>query len=110
MTLNKVMKQQVIKYYSLFLLVVFLFPMAEKELHSLEHRNDTHCSSTQKHFHQNEHHCFICDYITPHNNGASVTIKECTIDTSVFEYTLKTDSFFSRQQKAHLPSRAPPIC
>ncbi len=47
-----------------FLLVIFLFPNVERGLHGYSHKDDTHCTSTtEKHFHTQEHDCSICDFI-----------------------------------------------
>jgi len=51
------------KYSSLFLLGIFLFAYTEKGIHDILHADDEHCHSlTEKHFHNQEHHCFICDF------------------------------------------------
>jgi hypothetical protein len=47
---------------SIFTLLIFLFPLAEKGVHDYSHINDTHCISSDKHFHSEEHHCEICDF------------------------------------------------
>ena len=51
------------KYLPLFLLFWFLFPIAEKGIHSYVHRNDFHCNAkADKHVHEVEHHCSACDF------------------------------------------------
>lgn len=52
--------QKVIAY---FLLIVFLFPLAQTEVHAFVHQNDFHCDSKDFHLHEAEHHCSICDYV-----------------------------------------------
>ncbi len=55
------MCKEIKKYLTFVLLFLFLFPMVEKELHALEHSADKHCIANEKHFHELEHHCDICD-------------------------------------------------
>ena len=57
------MRELLRRYIGVFLLLLFIFPQAEKVLHDYKHRNDFHCSTTDRHFHFPEHHCQICDYI-----------------------------------------------
>jgi hypothetical protein len=44
---------------------LFLFAFAgvqvETVAHGILHRHDPHCSAAEKHFHEQEHHCFACD-------------------------------------------------
>ncbi|HPD52946.1 MAG TPA: hypothetical protein PLI08_03310 [Bacteroidia bacterium] len=48
---------------SVFFLLVFLYPLAEKTLHELSHAGDVHCNTvSQYHLHQEEHHCEVCDF------------------------------------------------
>lgn len=57
------MKLGLKKYFSLFLLGIFLFAYSEKGIHDLLHSDDVHCNSlTEKHYHNAEHHCAICDF------------------------------------------------
>ncbi|MGP8216044.1 MAG: hypothetical protein ACLQQ4_10805 [Bacteroidia bacterium] len=67
------MKQSVKKYHSLFLLSTFLFAYTEKGIHDIIHADDVHCHVlTEKHFHNAEHHCPICDFEFPWYNKAKV--------------------------------------
>ncbi len=51
---------------AMFTLVVFLFPFVEKEVHQWVHPAPPHCQDHQSvHFHQVEHHCFLCDMTIP---------------------------------------------
>jgi len=43
------------------LLLLFLFPQAQKGWHDFEHRHDFHCESSDVHLHQLEHVCEVCD-------------------------------------------------
>lgn len=52
------------RFISLLTLVVFLFPLVVEEVHTYEHRHDTHCTETgETHLHELEHHCKICDFV-----------------------------------------------
>jgi len=54
------------KAISVFLLLVFLIPVAYKSVHDFSHRDDVHCTAkTEKHFHKYEHHCIFCDVTQP---------------------------------------------
>lgn len=50
------------RIFSFFLIAIFLFPQVEKAVHDFHHRNDFHCTSSDAHFHETEHHCHLCDY------------------------------------------------
>jgi hypothetical protein len=50
-------------YISFALILVMLFPIAEKVFHGFEHHAETHCTEQKKHFCQDEHFCSICDYL-----------------------------------------------
>jgi hypothetical protein len=59
-------KQAFKKYFSFFLLGVFLFSYSEKGIHALIHADDPHCHALNaKHFHTIEHNCPICDFELP---------------------------------------------
>ena len=52
------------KYFSIVALFLFLFPTVTEEVHTYTHRNDFHCTvKTEKHFHQQSHHCAIGDFV-----------------------------------------------
>jgi len=51
---------------AVFSLLVFLFPMVEKEIHNYDHAGIIHCTEHNVvHFHNVEHHCFLCDFTNP---------------------------------------------
>jgi hypothetical protein len=51
---------------ALFALLVFLFPQVEKEVHQYLHAVNVHCEEHDVvHFHNVEHHCFLCDFTSP---------------------------------------------
>lgn len=57
------MSQKFRKYCSLIILGVFLFAFGEKNIHDMIHGDEFHCTAKHAlHFHNQEHHCFICDF------------------------------------------------
>ncbi len=64
------------RYFSLFLLGIFLFAYAEKGVHDILHLNDIHCHALdQKHYHNQEHHCYICDFNFSIFDGTGASLK-----------------------------------
>jgi hypothetical protein len=103
------MQKQLKKHFSFLFLFLFLFPMVEKQVHAFEHRNEVHCSATDKHFHEQEHNCSICDFTstdssTGTENRFSFVISEINYAYNPFIEYVSTPSTF-----LHLPSRAPPV-
>lgn len=103
------MSKNINKYFSFFFLLLFLFPLAEKQAHAFEHESDPHCLATDKHFHSEEHHCSICDF-TVTDSG---TLTENNFTFIVTDFELSFDPFNENKNCLqffhHLPSRAPPI-
>ena len=97
------------KYISVFFLLLFLFPLIEKEAHAFEHITDTHCTANQKHFHSLEHHCILCDFISTDSNKPAdahyqfVRVAETFLFQSYTECVNIPDAFYN------LPARAPPL-
>lgn|GEM_PF-699859 len=97
------------KYLSLFLLSIFLFAYTEKSVHDVLHADDVHCHSiTEKHFHNIEHHCAICDFEFPFFDKAHVQQLSFThsFTSSIF---LATEQNIALSEISSLPSRAPPV-
>ena len=59
------MPKQITKYFPLFLLSIFLFPQVEKNIHDLKHKDDFFCKASDKHLHEQQHECPICEFILP---------------------------------------------
>jgi hypothetical protein len=104
------MRQQWKKYGSIFLLLLFLFPLVEKQLHLYDHVDDNRCLATDKHFHEQEHSCRICEF-TITDSGL---IPDVPFQLIPFE---ETGLFYWFIQNIHtpdafqdIPSRAPPVC
>ena len=102
------MMQQIKKYFSVLLLFLFLFPQIEKEVHAFHHLADAHCSSSDKHFHEQEHNCSICDY-TITNTTTAETPAKLTVTVQQFIYSPFVVNINTTNAYHHLPARAPPI-
>ena len=83
--------------------------MAEQEVHAFEHISDVHCTASDKHFHEQEHNCSLCDY-TLNESGTSAENSFLFIISAVsFSYNPFLESVNVPQAFADLPSRAPPV-
>lgn len=103
------MNQQSKKYFSIFFLFLFLFPLAEKEIHALEHKADIHCGATDKHFHSVEHNCSICDFTNTTTTSAPETSSQFIISFQQFSFLPFIESITTANAFHHLPARAPPV-
>jgi hypothetical protein len=95
--------------FALSLLFLFLFPLVEKEVHGLQHVETFHCKASDKHFHEQQHSCPICDFIVP------VTVAPSKADYDFSIYLSRSLSLFYVETKAvsspkyFVSLRAPPI-
>lgn len=102
------MRKELQKYISFSLCLLFLFPMVEKQIHAFEHSDDKHCTANEKHFHEQEHHCNICDFTHTDSspdfvvNHGFVAFSQQFIFPSLPESVCLTETYYN------LPSRAPP--
>lgn len=103
------MYKQLKKYYAFFFLFLLLFPLVEKGLHALEHHDEVHCSIIDKHFHEQEHECSICDFTINESNGSPSNDFAFTISYQNFSYQELVLSLHIPFSYSNLPSRAPPI-
>jgi len=100
--------QHIKKYLSLFCLVLFLFPLVEKNVHAFEHQDEIHCNATDKHFHELEHTCSLCDftitesYLTESDYHAIIPVKQ-------FLFHPFIEGVNTPQAFQDLPARAPPV-
>ena len=104
------MHQQLKKYGSIFLLLLFLFPLVEKQLHIFDHLDETRCLATDKHFHEQEHSCRICEF-TITDSGLLPDVEFNFIlseEQSIFQ--IFSESIHTPKAFQDLPSRAPPVC
>jgi hypothetical protein len=103
------MLQPLKKYYSVLLLAIFLFPLAEKEVHALEHRSDFHCSSADQHFHELEHNCEICDFILSSSDGSPEILPSLYLFAYSFSYRPAITCVYELNTIDQSGSRAPPV-
>jgi hypothetical protein len=103
------MHQNLKKYISVFFLLLFLFPLAEKELHAFEHSDDIHCSESDKHFHSLEHHCSICSFTFTSSEEPIEIADALILFSSTFSYTPSINCVYELNTIDHSGSRAPPI-
>ena len=103
------MNQQVKKYFSIFLLFLFVFPLVEKEVHSFNHISDLHCFSSNKHLHPLEHNCSICDYTSTNSNANFLTQNKFILSVQNFSFEPFIESIAVQNAINNLPARAPPV-
>lgn len=103
------MQKHIKKYLPLFLLFLLLFPVVEKQVHSFEHLKDVHCSATDKHFHELEHSCSICDYTITDSNSTPETAVLFIISTKTISFHPFIESIYTPDAFQNLPPRAPPV-
>lgn len=103
------MHTQVKKYISLFFLFLLIFPLAEKVIHSHEHLQDVHCNAIEKHFHEQEHECSICDFTITESNSLPSNEIRFVVSSQSFSFNEFLQSVNISHAYSNLPSRAPPI-
>jgi len=97
------------KYSSLFLLSIFLFAYTEKGIHDILHTDDVHCHSlAEKHFHNAEHHCFICDFDISTFGTASFSTQHSFLLHSNEAVFLLTENNFGYSISSPSYTRGPP--
>jgi len=94
---------------AVFALLVFLFPQVEKEIHNHEHAVNVRCTEHDVvHFHNVEHHCFLCDFTSPVSPTSTI------YKTALAEHHWNEGQFFftefsySLQSKDFHSLRGPP--
>ncbi len=103
------MKKHLQTYSSFLLLLLFLFPLVQQQVHSLEHAEDIHCTATDKHFHNQEHNCSLCDYTVNKSGTSAINSFSFTIASSSFSFNPFIESVNVPLSFSDLPSRAPPV-
>lgn len=103
------MYKELQKYLSLVLLVLFLFPMVEQQLHAFEHSADKHCTASTKHFHEQEHHCDICDFTLTDSNCSANADYQYIVSVQHALFSSVIESLYIPGIFQNLPSRAPPV-
>lgn len=83
--------------------------MVEKGLHELEHKDDIHCTATDKHFHNLEHTCSICEFTTIDLTYPVAQNFVLIIPSQQFLFQPFVEGSNETNAFQHLPARAPPI-
>jgi hypothetical protein len=96
------------KVGSLFFLGIFLWFNSVKDFHDVEHADDLHCHvKNARHFHNQEHHCPICDYVFPYYDKVTgfemPSLNYCAIGKF-----LTIEQSIALFKIPSLPSRGPP--
>lgn len=97
------------KYFSILFLVLFIFPGVQKALHAFEHQDEEHCTSTDKHFHELEHTCSVCDHTLPDTNPPTESLFSIVVSEFSVCYNSSSQNIHIPDAFTDLPSRAPPI-
>jgi hypothetical protein len=96
--------------FAIFFLFVFLFTLAQGEVHAFHHSNDFHCTANNAvHFHEAEHHCTICDFtdnlsLSPSFNYQNLSLHELCVLSFFF-----SENNYFYYEKNFLSLRAPPL-
>jgi hypothetical protein len=96
------------KYISLAILLLFLFPMVEKQIHAFEHSADKHCTANEKHFHELEHHCDVCVFTMGDSSLETGADYHFINSSEQYTYTISTERVYLTRIYNNLPARAPP--
>lgn len=96
------------KLFALVLCVGLLAPVIEKSIHSYGHRNDVHCTSASKHFHELEHSCSVCDYELPAQLVQS-SFYDFKVYSRSIQFVNKYRNCFTAGDLFFAASRAPPV-
>ena len=83
--------------------------MVEKEVHSFEHAADPHCVSINKHFHNAEHNCPICDFVFVSSENPIKANNAIVLFSTSFCYIPSINSIYELNRIDNSGSRAPPI-
>lgn len=103
------MNVQIKKIFSVFFLILFLFPLMEKGIHDANHLDDAHCIATDKHFHTLEHNCPICDFTVTNHTFTPETSARFIIFVQHFSFVSLNEKINTEKVFHLFPSRAPPV-
>lgn len=95
-------------FLAIFALMLFLFPLAEKEMHALDHHDDEHCAEHElMHLHEKDHVCFICDF-TFEKSDAIIWQYSTNVETPTLPHYFLYFSFYQPETKIYFSHRGPP--
>lgn len=92
-----------------FLLFLFLFPLIRKGVHAFEHSADQHCSASEKHFHDLEQHCNVCDFTLTDSSFPEIIVFQLITSVRPFVFQHLNEGTCTSSVFQLLPSRASPI-
>ncbi len=106
---KQTMRKELQKYLSLALCILLLFPMVERQIHAFEHIADKHCTANEKHFHEQEHHCTICDFTLTDSSPNTNADYKFIASAQKYTFAALSESVHSPGAFCNLPARAPPV-
>ncbi len=83
--------------------------MLEKGRHEFQHKAEIHCTATDKHFHNLEHSCSICEFTVTHSTYPVASNFQFNISVQQFLFLPFVESINAPNAFQHIPARAPPI-
>jgi hypothetical protein len=83
--------------------------MLEKEIHNFSHCEVILCTHTDKHFHQEEHHCNLCDFTRDVADRPIFFQHDLLIERLCDLNFIYTIDQIEIQKAVYSPLRAPPI-
>lgn len=92
----------------IFFLFLLLFPIVEKAVHAFEHHDETQCAITDKHFHEQEHECSICDFTLLDSNSFQKNEVAFLVSVQNFSFLPFSQNLDVPFRYYNLPSRGPP--
>jgi len=101
--------QRIKKIFALFAIATFLFPLVEKEIHNFLHSEVVLCTITDKHFHQEEHHCNLCDLTRDVADKPTIFHHNLLIGILCNLNFVFNVQDFEIQKSVYSPLRAPPV-
>ena len=86
-----IVRNKINQILSFIVLLIFVYPFIQKEIHTLEHAHDFQCTThTERHYHSVQHHCLVCEY----NILLGETVKEFSASSSPATFVIKITSYF----------------
>lgn len=102
------MKAQITRFLTVFLAWVLLMPTAFEFTHSINHKDEFKCNSSEKHFHEKEDHCSICDFVLPLSIEAEDEVSGFKTFLSSINYFPLLEFIFIPYQNYNFSLRGPP--
>lgn len=95
---------------SLFFLGIFLWFYSVKDIHDIIHGDDFHCHvKDAKHFHAEEHHCPVCDFIFPYFDDQTAHVEIPSARSFVKNQNSYAVQVILSEPVSLFSSRAPPV-